>query len=674
MVLASTARTQTWPEAKAAGSGTLHVYGVTYPPYMDFPERDSAIGIEPDLLRAFAAYVQQAHGVQLKLAFEPYVGYNDMFPSLQASEGNTVAMGLISILASRRLDFDFTVPYLPDVELLISSPDMPVLGVDESGQITGLPEDTRALAGRQSSTYEHFLVLKEQAAPGLEIDTTHDETRETLVTLQEEPHVITYFPLLVYLQKLPGNVRIRRQEVYPVVDEGLAYMLPKGSSWKAILDEFLSQPGTEGIIMEILEKHLGKDARATYEAFIHELNTARAQNAVLELRERTVFQDSLIESQQQAERQRRWLWFSGIALVFFVVVLVLVVRQSRYRKHVTARLQQQTDQLAQANHELQAMQKQVVETEKMALLGQLISNVAHQLNSPVGAVWSSAKLATQQLPEVLADMSQVREELPVGIRQQLEALMLERHKNARTMLRLPMRERRQLRKELMKLMPSMPEEKQESLAEKLITLGVRAPEDIPQGLLELPQEAWAHYARAGRLLAGLRNIERGAERTSRFVELLRLYISRGPDPAPLPVPVAPMVRRVLNDLSSSFGAGITIETQLDEEAYCNVPKQWLYSVVAQPLLNAAEALRGKGTLSIHLQALEKGAKLSIADTGPGLPKEIEERLFEPFVTTKVRGEGLGLGLFLVKRTLKALGGAIELETGPSGTRVTMLLP
>jgi two-component system C4-dicarboxylate transport sensor histidine kinase DctB len=65
----------------------------------------------------------------------------------------------------------------------------------------------------------------------------------------------------------------------------------------------------------------------------------------------------------------------------------------------------------------------------------------------------------------------------------------------------------------------------------------------------------------------------------------------------------------------------------------------------------------------------------LTDRGPGLPQEVREHLFEPFVTTRPMGEGTGLGLYTSHMIAHELGGALSLEdNAPRGTRATLTLP
>jgi two-component system sensor histidine kinase PilS (NtrC family) len=90
------------------------------------------------------------------------------------------------------------------------------------------------------------------------------------------------------------------------------------------------------------------------------------------------------------------------------------------------------------------------------------------------------------------------------------------------------------------------------------------------------------------------------------------------------------------------------------------------------ILNAIQAMAGQGELAIDVTYENGLVRVSIADTGPGIPPEELERVFEPFHTTKPRGTGLGLPI--ARRIIQAHGGAIAVESQPgAGTRVTFTL-
>ena len=95
------------------------------------------------------------------------------------------------------------------------------------------------------------------------------------------------------------------------------------------------------------------------------------------------------------------------------------------------------------------------------------------------------------------------------------------------------------------------------------------------------------------------------------------------------------------------------------------------------ILNAAQAMEGKGKLTIKSRLLSDADRvcIEISDTGPGIPEDILPHIFEPFFTTKEEGKGTGLGLSLAYRIVENHGGHIKAESKPDeGTQFFIELP
>jgi signal transduction histidine kinase len=122
-----------------------------------------------------------------------------------------------------------------------------------------------------------------------------------------------------------------------------------------------------------------------------------------------------------------------------------------------------------------------------------------------------------------------------------------------------------------------------------------------------------------------------------------------------------------------------------EQASVQITKSFaaeLPSVLAEPvrviqvfsnlILNAYQALDGRGTLELTTWRQDSQVVVQITDSGPGIPKEQLDQVFEPFYTTKAPGEGTGLGLYIVQDILRELGGSIELNSEPGKTSFRMM--
>ena len=109
------------------------------------------------------------------------------------------------------------------------------------------------------------------------------------------------------------------------------------------------------------------------------------------------------------------------------------------------------------------------------------------------------------------------------------------------------------------------------------------------------------------------------------------------------------------------------------EAVIRGDRPQLEQAVLNLVLNAVEAMPEGGELRLGVQTREGNVLLSVQDSGRGMPKEIAARLFEPFLTR--RPGGTGLGMALVRRTVEAHGGSLKVDSQPGkGTRVEIRLP
>jgi two-component system, NtrC family, sensor kinase len=101
----------------------------------------------------------------------------------------------------------------------------------------------------------------------------------------------------------------------------------------------------------------------------------------------------------------------------------------------------------------------------------------------------------------------------------------------------------------------------------------------------------------------------------------------------------------------------------------------LTQIVVNLLLNAADAVQGEGHILIELTRSDRQVELAISDSGAGIPAAVRDKLFDPFVTTKMAGRGTGLGLAVCHAIVERLGGSIAGDNLPErGARFVVRLP
>ena len=274
-----------------------------------------------------------------------------------------------------------------------------------------------------------------------------------------------------------------------------------------------------------------------------------------------------------------------------------IARDISDRKRVEATLRQQAADLEQALRQLQATQAQLVQTEKMSSLGQLVAGIAHEINNPVNFIYGNLNHAHAYITDLLALVASYQEHYPhpepeiQGLAQAIELDFLT--------------------EDLPKLLDSM-------------QVGANRIKDI---------------------VASLRTFSRTDEAASKAVDLhagidstLMLLQNRCKPRADHP--------------------GIVIVKEYGDLPLLECYPSQLNQVFMNILANAIDALeerdRQRSAAEIQAQPSQihisthltpgREACIHITDNGPGIPSTLQQRLFDPFFTTKPVGKGTGLGL------------------------------
>jgi signal transduction histidine kinase len=178
----------------------------------------------------------------------------------------------------------------------------------------------------------------------------------------------------------------------------------------------------------------------------------------------------------------------------------------------------------------------------------------------------------------------------------------------------------------------------------------------------------------------LARIKKETERIHTVVRDL-LDFARPEEPRSGTGPAAPAnVRNAIDDVvalvktQKDFKAITLVVDVADDALAVTLPHARLSQVLLNLLLNAGAAAKG-GSVTVRASKREGRARIEVEDDGPGVPAEMRERIFDPFVTTKDVGEGTGLGLSVCRGIVEAAGGVVALDAAfDRGARFYVELP
>jgi two-component system, LuxR family, sensor kinase FixL len=152
-----------------------------------------------------------------------------------------------------------------------------------------------------------------------------------------------------------------------------------------------------------------------------------------------------------------------------------------------------------------------------------------------------------------------------------------------------------------------------------------------------------------------------------------LLFARPPKPNRMPTDIVPLVQ-VTADLVKRDHDAHQVDIVIDGSSPPVAADQAMLKMVIQNLLmNGVQAIGGRGRIRVGVDATDNWCRITISDSGPGIPPEIRDKIFMPFFTTKNRGTGLGLPTS--KRFIEAHNGRISIDCpSAGGTLVTLQLP
>ena len=347
-----------------------------------------------------------------------------------------------------------------------------------------------------------------------------------------------------------------------------------------------------------------------------------------------------------------------------LAILIDITDSKNNKDALEVAVEKRTKELNETLENLKKMQEQLISSEKMAALGQLVAGVAHEINNPIAAIsalsqsiQSKNKNFGQSLLKIHKILNRYPEEKLDQLIQIIDQLL-----NAKPIL-YNFQETRKLKKELDQLFSNHNFKNSFHWADQTVDLGLVqiVSKHLPffdgnedEDILKIVFDEIQSYRNQDL-------IRQAVERTSKIVYSLQNYTHLDQSNKKVDTDIIETIETVLTLYQSKLRMGVECKLEYSSKPIIQAYPDELIQVWTNLIYNSLQAMNFKGFILISVLSDNESVSVSIIDSGTGIPESIMDKIFDPFFTTKPVGQGTGLGLSISYGIIERHKGRIEMD-------------
>lgn len=350
-------KTTSWQRLLSDRKGTITALWYDIDPFIFTNAKGQLQGVEYELMESFASFVRERYQVSLQVEWKNTGSFEKIYTTIRNTRDTGIfGWSFFSITKERQREVSFTPAYMPDLNVLVTSPGMP-LYAEEKSFVSTLP----SLQGytMKHTTMEADINALAARNPGKPVSSEYDDY-EVLNKIAAAGNGYGYVPLTVYVVALQKGIKVKRQHILATERAGFGGIFPRHSDWAPVVDTYFRSDACRQTVAGLLARYLGPEIGA----MIMEgpgTSPVEQRSAEIELltKEREIVSQRLIDTALQEGRHRILRNVAIAAALLLLLFIGLIYNRYRVKKKLSKLLLQRNALVRRQNRDIERINRKL---------------------------------------------------------------------------------------------------------------------------------------------------------------------------------------------------------------------------------------------------------------------------------------------------------------------------